>query len=129
MLQITQNVNSHRVERPLVVHEWCHRHAGCQLRSSLDKRFGISIELRKETDMLIQSHMIILDIVGDYPPTDPVFREYDEVVGKCLLCHHLFDSIESVAKEYQLDEQDLLRKLNEAAQSHIAQEEISQGTE
>ncbi|MBP6162379.1 MAG: hypothetical protein KA485_05560 [Clostridia bacterium] len=79
--------------------------------------------------MLIQSHMIILDIVGDYPPTDPVFREYDEVVGKCLLCHHLFDSIESVAKEYQLDEQDLLRKLNEAAQNHIAQQEISQGTE
>ena len=79
--------------------------------------------------MLIQSHMIILDVVGDYPPTDPVFREYDEIAGKCLLCHHLFDSIESVAKEYRLDEQAMLRKLNEAAQSHIAQQALSKETE
>ncbi len=79
--------------------------------------------------MLIQSHMIVLDIVGDYPATDPVFREYDDVIGKCLLCQHLFDSIESLAKEYQLDEQDMLRKLNEAAQSHAAHEEASQETE
>lgn len=73
--------------------------------------------------MLIQPYMIVLDVVGDYPPTDPVFREYDEVIGKCLLCQHLFDSIESIAKEYQLDEQEMLRKLNEAAQSYKAEKE------
>ena len=87
----------------------------------------MSIELRKETDMLIQSHMIILDIVGDYPPTDPVFREYDEVVGKCLLCHHLFDSIESVAKEYQLDEKisELFERTKEAFIESDAKKSIS----
>ncbi len=66
--------------------------------------------------MLIQPHMIVLDVVGDYPATDPVFREYDNIIGKCLLCQHLFDSIESIAKEYQLDEREMLRKLNDAAQ-------------
>jgi len=79
--------------------------------------------------MLIQSHMIILDIVGDYPQTDPIFREYDDVAGKCLLCHHLFDTIEAVTKEYQLDEADMLRKLNEAAQDQDTHEKISQEME
>ncbi len=65
--------------------------------------------------MLIQSHMILLDIVEQFPETDPVFREYDSVIGKCLLCHNLFDSIHDVTKEYLLDEKDLLRKLNEVA--------------
>lgn len=66
--------------------------------------------------MLIQSDMTILDIVDHYPQTDPVFREYDDVVGKCLLCHNLFDTIEFVTKKYELSEADMLQKLNEAAQ-------------
>ncbi len=66
-------------------------------------------------NMLIQSNMIILDIVEQYPQTDLVFREYDSRIGKCLLCNNLFDTIESVVKEYKLDEDDMLRKLNEMA--------------
>lgn len=57
--------------------------------------------------------MLVLDIVEQYPQTEPVFRDYDEIIGKCLLCNCLFESVGSVAKEYQLDEAEMLRKLNE----------------
>ncbi len=67
--------------------------------------------------MLIQPDMIVLDIYEKYPQTDPVFRGYDEVIGKCLLCQHLFDSIEAVTEKYHLDQEDMLRKLNKAAES------------
>ncbi|NMA93227.1 MAG: hypothetical protein GX975_01050 [Clostridiales bacterium] len=64
--------------------------------------------------MRIKSDMLVLDIVEQYPQTDSVFREYDEIIGECLLCNCLFESVGSVAKEYQLDEAEMLRKLNEA---------------
>lgn len=76
--------------------------------------------------MLIQPQMIILDIVAQYPQTDPIFREYDDIIGKCLLCSHLFNSIESVTKEYQLNQADMLQKLNEAAQNPDTHEESPQ---
>lgn len=76
--------------------------------------------------MLIQSSMTLLDIFAKYSQTIPIFREYDDVVGQCLLCNHLFDSIELVTKKYQLDETDMLQKLNEAAHNHSIKEESSQ---
>ncbi|HHW94507.1 MAG TPA: hypothetical protein GX736_01055 [Mogibacterium sp.] len=72
--------------------------------------------------MLIQSNMTLLSIVGEYPQTESVFREYDDVVGDCLLCKNLFDTVEFVSKEYPIDEEDLLCKLNEAVEKDVPQD-------
>ena len=63
--------------------------------------------------MRIKSDMLVLDIVEQYPQTELVFRDYDEPTGKCVLCNHLFDTVKAFAQKYQLDEAELLRKLNE----------------
>lgn len=64
---------------------------------------------------MITLEMTILDIVEKYPETESVFREYDSVAGICLLCHKLFDPLDTIAREYGISPDILLEKLNEAA--------------
>lgn len=56
-----------------------------------------------------------LDIVEQYPQTDPVFRTYDEQIGQCLLCHCLFDSLETIARRYDIDLAEMIQQLERAA--------------
>ena len=56
--------------------------------------------------------MQILNIVSEYPETEEIFRSYDELAGKCVLCNNLFDSLEDFALEYNINLQDLILKLN-----------------
>lgn len=53
----------------------------------------------------------LLEIVERYPETEDVFRTYDSVLGKCVLCHHLFDTIDILEKEYLINLDDLVEKL------------------
>lgn len=52
-----------------------------------------------------------LDIVEQYPQADPVFRTYDEQIGQCLLCHCLFDSLETIARRYDIDLAEMITRL------------------
>lgn len=61
----------------------------------------------------IEPHMIVLDVVEKHPEAEAVFREYDGVIGKCLLCHNLFDSIESISQMYAINSIEMIRKLNQ----------------
>lgn len=61
---------------------------------------------------MITKEMSILDIVDAYSKTEEIFRSYDEIVGKCVMCNHLFDSLEDFAEEYDIDLHDLILKLN-----------------
>lgn len=61
---------------------------------------------------MITKNMIVLDIVEKYPETENVFHEYDIILGKCLLCHCLFDSIEDIAIDCNLNINDIINKLN-----------------
>lgn len=63
---------------------------------------------------MITQKMILLDIVEKYPKTEDVFHQYDAVLGECLLCNNLFDSIENVIEKYKLNLDELLNKLNDA---------------
>lgn len=58
--------------------------------------------------------MNILDIVADYPETEKNFAQYDHIAGKCIMCHHLFDSLEGFADQYELDLVELISKLNDS---------------
>lgn len=53
----------------------------------------------------------ILDIVADYPTTEHIFRSYDEIAGKCTMCHNLFDTLEEFSLMYNIDLNDLMDRL------------------
>ncbi len=50
---------------------------------------------------MITKDMILLDIVEQYPKTEEYFRAINK--EKCILCYNLFDSLESIANEFNLD--------------------------
>lgn len=56
--------------------------------------------------------MTMLEIIENYPETEEVFRAYDDIAGKCLLCNNLFDSIETIAMEYSINSEEMLNKIN-----------------
>lgn len=64
--------------------------------------------------MMISGQDKILDIVSDYPQTEEIFNPYDEIVGKCVMCNHLFETVEEFSDMYGLDMEDLLKKLNKS---------------
>ena len=67
--------------------------------------------------LVFTKEMQILNIVSEHPETEEVFRKYDELAGKCVLCNNLFDSLEEFALEYKIDLHDLILKLNQAINS------------
>lgn len=58
--------------------------------------------------------MTALEIIGKYPETEDVFRNYDDIVGKCVLCNCLFDTINKISEDYKLNLDVLLDKINRA---------------
>lgn len=64
---------------------------------------------------MITHKMTVLDIVEKYPETEAVFHEYDDSLGKCLLCNNLFDTIEDVSENYNLNLIDMIEKLNKVS--------------
>ncbi len=61
---------------------------------------------------MIEKNMKILDIVAQYPPTQDVFRKYDRMAGSCIMCNHLFDSLEIVSLQYGIDLDGLIADLD-----------------
>ena len=62
---------------------------------------------------MIDKDMKIIDIVSEYPEKEEVFKPYDQIIGKCVMCHHLFETVEEFCSMYGLDETELLVNLNE----------------
>lgn len=61
---------------------------------------------------MITKDMTTLDIVEKYPKTEKIFHEYDKITGKCLLCNNLFDTVEVIAANYELNLAEILDRLN-----------------
>ncbi len=61
---------------------------------------------------MIDKNMSLLDIVYSHPESEAIFHTYDEVLGRCLLCDNLFDSLKFICTKYGLNETELLEKLN-----------------
>ncbi len=60
---------------------------------------------------MIAKEMTILDIVEQYPKAEDIFRSYDQLVGKCVLCNNLFDSLDNFAIQNNIDLKDLINKI------------------
>ncbi|GAB6107226.1 hypothetical protein [Fusibacter bizertensis] len=61
---------------------------------------------------MFNKDMPLLDIVYEHPETEAVFHSFDEILGQCLLCTNLFDTIEFICATYGLNESELLTQLN-----------------
>ena len=65
---------------------------------------------------MIRKDMTILDILCDHQETQKVFPRYDQVIGECVMCNHMFETLEEFCSRYQLDCDRLLAELQAAAQ-------------
>lgn len=63
----------------------------------------------------IRPDMTVLDVVAAWEPTQKVFSSYDAQAGECICCNALFESLEAVARRYDLDLEKLLAELDKAA--------------
>jgi hypothetical protein len=63
---------------------------------------------------MIDKDMKVMDILDRFPQTEEAFREYDSVVGKCILCHNLFDTLEEVSLIYEIDLDELIERIQRA---------------
>jgi hypothetical protein len=61
--------------------------------------------------------MLVLDVVSRFRSTEAIFRGLDAQAGECVLCNALFESLRDVSARYGLDLDELLLRLETAAQS------------
>lgn len=59
----------------------------------------------------IEKNSTILEIVEKYPKSQDFFRSHDEKIGKCLMCNHLFESLEEICKIYNLNLDNFIKDL------------------
>ncbi len=79
-------------------------------------QFGMqdSTGIFKDQPLMITKNMDPLEIVEKHPETEVVFRKYDAAIGKCLLCHCLFDPLEVIAASHHFPVDDMVDELNRA---------------
>lgn len=65
---------------------------------------------------MISKDGVILEVVEKHPGMEDVFRNYNDIAGKCTMCHNLFDTLEEFTNIYDIDLDDLITKLNRAKQ-------------
>lgn len=63
---------------------------------------------------MFNKESVILDIVAEHPETEAVFKPYDEVVGKCVMCNNLFDKLGDLTSENNIDYDKLVEELNQS---------------
>ncbi|BEP28753.1 hypothetical protein [Helicovermis profundi] len=61
---------------------------------------------------MINKNDEIFDIVEKYPQAENIFRSYDAIADCCILCTHLFDTIDLLSKKYNINIDILLKQLN-----------------
>ncbi len=64
---------------------------------------------------MLREDMKVIDIVYRYPHTEAVFKRYDSRLGGCVMCSHIFDTLNELTKRYDFDLAQLIKELEEAA--------------
>ena len=68
-------------------------------------------EIVSGKDCGISPEMTVLEVIHRHRQTETVFRKYDEQAGICICCQTLFETLEEVAKKYNLGLKGLLLEL------------------
>ncbi|NLM06612.1 MAG: hypothetical protein GX219_06815 [Tissierellia bacterium] len=66
---------------------------------------------------MFNKESVILDIVSEHPETEIVFKPYDEVVGKCVMCNNLFDKLGDFTSKHGIDYEKLVKELKDKVSS------------
>lgn len=53
----------------------------------------------------------LLELIEKFPQLENKIRSYDEAAGCCLLCTCLFDRLETIEKERNIDFSDLYNRI------------------
>ncbi len=59
----------------------------------------------------ITKEMTVLDILSQYQGAEAVFRRYDHLAGECICCNSLFETVEGICLQYNLNLEHLLSEL------------------
>ena len=62
-------------------------------------------------DRPIHPEMTVLDVLSRHRHAEAVFRKYDAKAGECICCNALFEPLENMAAQYDLNLDDLLAEL------------------
>lgn len=62
--------------------------------------------------MIIVKSMRIIDIIETYPETEDIFRQYDAKCKAVIMFQYLYETVEQVAKRYELNLDEMLVRLN-----------------
>lgn len=63
----------------------------------------------------ISRKMTVLEAVAAYPVTEEYFRSLDGLVGECVLCQSLFETLEGLSDKYGLDLDRILSRVSALA--------------
>ena len=66
---------------------------------------------------LITADQQVLEVVAAFRSTEQVFKQYEADGGPCICCEALFETLDEVARRYNLDLGQLLNDLNRAARA------------
>lgn len=66
---------------------------------------------------MLDKEMLVVDIVEKFPAAEKVFKQYEEKTGSCIMCSHLFNTLEAVSKDYNLNLDELLNELKKAVEN------------
>lgn len=61
---------------------------------------------------MITKEMTVLEIVEKHPEAEYIFRTYNDIIDNCVLCSCLFDTIDSLTIDYDINLEVLLYKIS-----------------
>jgi hypothetical protein len=73
----------------------------------------------QESKFPITPETTLLDIVIHCRNTEDVFNRYGDMIGVCLCCEALFESLETIVENYNLDLQQLIADLRAATEARV----------
>ncbi len=59
--------------------------------------------------------MTVLEVLQRYRKTEEIFKKYEALTGRCIMCNNLFDKIKVIAEKYDIDLEKLLKDLEASA--------------
>lgn len=62
--------------------------------------------------MNVEPATVIIDIIANHRATEKIFKKYDTVGDRCVLCQTLFQTVEDFARMCNLDLEKFIGELN-----------------
>lgn len=68
---------------------------------------------------MIKSDITLLDLIYKYPQTEKLFRKYEEITNSCIMCEHLFATLDEVSLILNCSIDELLKEVKDIIDSDV----------